>query len=588
MKASSAYIYQKLNKMSHDELLAAAMQYYEKYRIASAELNELRNTFRYTADELSRTKTECGVLTIKVDSLTMENIRLQNQANKFKKNCFGRKSEKMNGKNDSDEFDDPLSEEMDEAFSSCEKQENNNSGNAKARKTKRPACKQVKKEKKIRQIPEMTIFSYSIEEIDRQYGQGKWTFKSWNVSEEIRFIPGGFYSVKTMRPVIRVFENDNSNEFCEASVPVKKLMLRSMATPSLLAFIMTFKFVLGVPLTRLSGALSYQGIDLSKEKMSDWTIKCTDRYLKPVYNELMRQIALRDYTQIDENYIEVIKDGRKAGSKSYIWCHITGEFEEKQPIVLFCFELTRSADHLLEFYEDLKDRIIHLTSDAYSAYEKLASEKKGLVILGGCMMHLRRRLYKAYDVKLNALKDEKLLEDTPEKKCLDIIGRLYRADDESKDLEPSERAKIRIETERPLVDEYFDYIRTLDVSDGSISEEMADAISYSLNHEDAFKVFLNDPMIPIDNGECERKIRSIATVRNNSLFCYSIGGAETLCIIQTLVETAKANDCDPQTYLEYLFENSLIHANIDISKYIDEMMPWSSEYKKFDVLLTNK
>ena len=84
--------------MSHDELLAAAMQYYEKYRIASAELNELRNTFRYTADELNRTKTECGVLTIKVDSLTTENIRLQNQVNKFKKNCFGRKSEKMNGK----------------------------------------------------------------------------------------------------------------------------------------------------------------------------------------------------------------------------------------------------------------------------------------------------------------------------------------------------------------------------------------------------------------------------------------------------------------------------------------------------------
>ena len=224
MKASSAYIYQKLNKMSHDELLAAAMQYYEKYCIARAELDELKNTFRYTADELNRTKAEYGDLAIKADTLSRENIRLQNQANEFRKNRFGRKSEKMNGKSGSDEFDDPLSEEMDEAVSSCEKQENNGE-NTKARKTKRPSCRQVKKEKKIRQMPEMTIFSYSIEEIDRLYGQGKWTFKSWNVSEEIRFIPGGFYRVKTMRPVIRVFENDNSNEFCEASVPVKKLML---------------------------------------------------------------------------------------------------------------------------------------------------------------------------------------------------------------------------------------------------------------------------------------------------------------------------------------------------------------------------
>lgn len=71
-------------------------------------------------------------------------------------------------------------------------------------------------------------------------------------------------------------------------------------------------------------------------------------------------------------------------------------------------------------------------------------------------------------------------------------------------------------------------------------------------------------------------------VRNNSLFCYSIDGAETLCIIMTLIETAKSNGCDPHTYLEYLFESSLAHASVDMSEYIDEMMRWSSEYQKFE------
>lgn len=580
MKADSAYFKQQLNKMSYADLIAVALKYYEKCSRLRAELDELKNTFSYTADELKKAKAECEDLAITVDVLNHENTRLQNQADELKKNRFGRKSEKMDGKIHDDEFRDPLSEEMDESDYDGEKQNKNDS--QKARKIKRPSCKQLNRKKKIRQIPEMTIIDFDREAIDKEYGYGKWTLKGWNISEEFMFIPGNLYRVHVKRPVIRVYDDDDTNDLREVALPVNKLMLRSKVTPSLLAFIMSFKFVLGVPLARLSRVLSYQGINLSKEIMSDWVIKCTDRYLKPVYSEIMRQMACRTYTQIDETYLEVINDGRNAGSKSYIWCHITGEFEEERPLAVFCFELTRSADHLLEFYEDLNDGIIHLTSDAYSAYYKLASEKKDHVILGGCFMHLRRRLYKAYEVKFKAVKDKKLLEESPEKKCIDIIGDLYSADDDAKELTAEERAKVRDEIERPLVDAYFDYIKSLDISNGTFSEEMEDAVSYSLNHEDAFRVFLDDPMVPIDNGECERKIRNIAMVRNNSLFCYSIGGAETLCIIMTLIETAKSNGCDPHTYLEYLFESSLAHASVDISEYIDEMMPWSSEYQKFE------
>lgn len=593
MKADSAILRQKLNSMCFEAVVDAAVGYYEKYCELRAEMDETDQMYGYTASELMKYKADYEEVSALAVSLQQENVRLQNQTDELRKNRFGRKSEKMDGKTRGDEFGDPLLEEMDdgdalsndrEADSDAlsDDREDDSDASPKTRKTRRPACRQVSKEKKIREMQKIVIYDYSVEDLNRKYGAGKWTCKSWNVSEEVRFLPSSLYRVLVKRPVIRVYDSDDSNDFREVAVPVNKLMLRSEVTPSLLAFIMAFKFVLGVPLARLSRTLSYRGIFMSRGKMSDWIIKCTDRYLKPVYSELMRQMAQRKYTQIDETYLEVIMDGRKAGSKSYIWCHVTSEFEKVRPIVLFCFELTRSADHLLEFYAELKDYVIHLTSDAYSAYEKLATAKEGLVILGGCFMHLRRRLLKAYDVKLNAVRDEKLLEDTPERRCLDIIGKLYKADDDAKDLSAEERAAVRTETEKPLVDEYFDYIRTLDISDGTFSEEMEDAVSYSLNHESAFRVFLDDPMVPIDNGECERKIRNISLIRNNSLFCYSVGGAETLCIIQTLVETAKSNGCDPQTYLEYLLETSLRHADDDISEYVSEMMPWSAEYREFE------
>jgi hypothetical protein len=68
-------------------------------------------------------------------------------------------------------------------------------------------------------------------------------------------------------------------------------------------------------------------------------------------------------------------------------------------------------------------------------------------------------------------------------------------------------------------------------------------------HWDGLTLFLSDGRVEEDSNTVERSMRPIALGRRNSLFSGSEGGAESWAILASLLNTAKLNDVDPQTYL---------------------------------------
>lgn len=61
--------------------------------------------------------------------------------------------------------------------------------------------------------------------------------------------------------------------------------------------------------------------------------------------------------------------------------------------------------------------------------------------------------------------------------------------------------------------------------------------------------------------------------RKNWLFSDTQDGANVSMIIYSLIETAKANDIDPEKYLEYLLEN---RPSADWSdEELEHLTPWS-------------
>ena len=174
-------------------------------------------------------------------------------------------------------------------------------------------------------------------------------------------------------------------------------------------------------------------------------------------------------------------------------------------------------------------------------------------------MHLRRRFAKALLLLRNTGAPEESIKEFPEAKALAMIGTIYDADEALKSLGSDERFEKRRETVRPLVDEFYHYIESLDISDPSYGSYLKDGISYARNQKEYLCRFLENGNIPIDNGATERHIRPFATARHSFLFCDSIDGAEAMAILYTIVETTRANKANVYWYLRYILEEMPKH-----------------------------
>ena len=81
---------------------------------------------------------------------------------------------------------------------------------------------------------------------------------------------------------------------------------------------------------------------------------------------------------------------------------------------------------------------------------------------------------------------------------LEIIGKLYKIEEEIRGLNPEERKEKRQTNSKELVEDLFDSFKKV-LSKLAQKGSTALAIKYALNHEIALKRFLEDGKIEIDN-----------------------------------------------------------------------------------------
>ena len=131
------------------------------------------------------------------------------------------------------------------------------------------------------------------------------------------------------------------------------------------------------------------------------------------------------------------------------------------------------------------------------------------------------------------------------------ISSIYKLEGTLKDLSPEERLKERQANIKPLVDEYFAWVKTV-LNTMLPKGKTASGLNYSINQEKQLRVFLEDGEVPIDNSASERAIRTFCVGKKNWLFFDSIRGADSGAAIYSITETAKLNNLRPYKYLEYL------------------------------------
>lgn len=118
----------------------------------------------------------------------------------------------------------------------------------------------------------------------------------------------------------------------------------SIATPSLVAAIITGKYANHLPLDRQSRCYKDKGVNHETNTLANWMMLASEQHLSILYDELHKCLYDCRVVHDDESLSEVIRDGRKASSKSFMWVYRSGEYdEESHPVIIYDFQNTRKT-----------------------------------------------------------------------------------------------------------------------------------------------------------------------------------------------------------------------------------------------------
>ena len=419
-----------------------------------------------------------------------------------------------------------------------------------------------KKEADLSGLPVRRIDHYlSEEELEAEFGVRGWKQLPDAISRKYHFVPA---KAEVEEHHIGVYASKTDEHMVKADHP-KALLHGSLVSPSLGAAIINGKYVNAVPLYRLEQEFQRYGLQITRQNMANWCIRLAEEYLSILYDHLHEELYFYHVIQADETPVLVNHDGRKAGSKSWMWVYRSGHLYQDRQIVLYEYQQTRNASHPREFLKGYDGICV---TDGYQVYHTLEKELEELTI-AGCWVHCRRRFDEA--LKLIPKPSQK---ESNAFLLMKQIQAIYREEGKLNDLSSDERLKQRQAVIKPLVDAFFAYLKTINVSK---KDKFGDAVRYARNQEKYLRVFLTDGDVPIDNNASERAIRGFCIGKKNWQMIDTIHGAKSSAIIYSIVETAKANNLKPFDYVQHLLEEIPKHMNDKDCSFLEDLLPWSEK-----------
>lgn len=514
------------------------------------------NLFLQLQDQNDKLSGEIQELNKKMEVL-IEQITLAN------KNRFGRSSEKMT---DTSQI---CFMEVDgtivffneaEAVSDLDAEKPDTLENKPARKAKAVG----KKEADIKDLPVNIINHYlTDEELVAEFGKNGWKQLPDAISKHYRFIPA---KVEIDEHHVGVYASKTDDRIIKADHP-KALLHGSLVSPTIAAAIMNGKYVNAVPLYRLEQEFSRYGLTITRQNMANWMIRLGESYLAVLYDYLHQELYNYHVIQADETPVLVNRDGRSAGTKSYMWVYRSGHLYTDKQIVLYDYHKTRNSSHPREFLRDYSGICV---TDGYQVYHTIEKEREDLQI-AGCWVHARRKFDEALAVipKAHRNKSDAFL-------VIKQIQAIYREEGKLNELSSKERLMQRQLVIKPLVDALFAYLKKMEPTVPT-SGQLRKAYTYILNQEKYLRVFLEDGEVPIDNNASERAIRGFCIGKKNWQMIDTINGAHSSAIIYSIAETAKANNLKPYDYFVYLLEEIPKHMEQKDRTFLEDLLPWSKK-----------
>ncbi|EKD46030.1 MAG: hypothetical protein ACD_69C00041G0001 [uncultured bacterium] len=380
-------------------------------------------------------------------------------------------------------------------------------------------------------LPRVRI-EYKLEDLTCPCGCGNQLHKIDEViTEQLEIVPAKIYVKQHVR--FKYAGCLHQNQVITAPMPNQPID-KGFAGPGLLADVLVKKYDDHLPLYRQSEILARHGIDISKQTLCDWVMRCAD-LLHPVVEAMKPDLLSSAKIHTDDTVIPVLEEGRGSTKEGRLW----GYLGCGPPCTVYEYSPNRQQKWPEEFLKNYKG---YLQADAYIGYDKIYAG--GNIVEVACMAHARRKFFDIVQANNKISKSKEGVAVT----ALSYIGQLYKIERRIKDLLPLAKKAIRKREATPILKEYKKWL--LEKSGKVLPKSpLGQAVNYTLKNWIALTRYLGNGILDIDNNAAERLMRPITVGRNNWGFAGNDRGGKAAATVYSLIETCKLNKINPYEYL---------------------------------------
>jgi transposase len=350
---------------------------------------------------------------------------------------------------------------------------------------------------------------------------------------------------------------------CEAELvqaPIgDKVIAGGIYGSRLVAHLVIGKYWDGQPLNRLGQGLERLGLSMPSSSMADQIQWATD-LLRPIWWTLQDVVISTPVMHLDGTGLPVRdQDSPRGIVTGTLWGYV-GVGDGSHAVYLYTSTGKKVGQREGEIGPEqfLRGRIGYTVADAASIFE-LSFQRPELIEVG-CNMHARRYFVKALDAG-----------DARAAVPIKAFQALYAVEDAVREADVKTLHDERQRRSKPVYDELVIWCETHRPIEPPTSL-LGKAVGYLLNHRHALTRFLDDGIVPIDNGVVERLHRRPAVGRRSFLFAGSHAGAERAAIAYSVLASCHLSDVNQYDYLADVLPR-LARGGISIARDIPPMLP---------------
>jgi len=338
---------------------------------------------------------------------------------------------------------------------------------------------------------------------------------------------------------------------CQALIAPKPIP-GSMASASMLSFLVTSKVLDGLPIERVAKQLRRFGVDLSTSTLNDW-FGYSSGFFVAIQERLLDELRGSQLISLDDSPLLALNRKHKKNiQRGRQWLYIGDKAN-----VIYC-----------EYSEDWKgshpQRILEgfggdIQGDGYAGINPLFTRTDGPRRVG-CNDHSRRKFVKALEQG-----------DTRAEAVIDLYRVLYaiEARARKRKLSIAQVLALRRAESVPIWKKLDAEVARL-ASNAGKKSPLGKAVTYFQRQQKTLCVFLEDGFLPISNAHVERQIRTVALFRKNSLFVGSLEAGKRYATLLTIVLNCMLVGANPYEYIADVIDK--IAGDWPASR-LDELLP---------------